>query len=277
MPLYKLSDYDADYLNGAFEGKDIKGMDVYAGNTDDKVGSVHDVLVDQTGSMRYLVVDTGFWIFGKKVLVPLGRCRFSQQMDRVLAIGLTSKEQVENMPAYDDDMTVDYDYEEQVRSAYRPAGTGGATGTYDRDSYRYNDTDPDLFNLSEDNHQQIKLCEERLIARKQRRQTDEVAVGKKVTTSTAEVSVPVEKERVVIERTAAANAQPVSPGSEAFQEGEVARIAVHEETADVDKQAFVREEVSVRKEVDRSTVDAKETVRREELEVNRKDEPGSSR
>lgn len=269
MALYKLNDFDSDYRNSAFGGKDIKGLDVYAGNTDDKVGSVHDVLIDETGRMRYLVVDTGFWIFGKKVLVPLGRCRFGQEMDVVRAVGLTSKEQVENMPNYDDDMTIDYDYEEQVRHSYRPAGTAGPAKKYDRNSYRYNESDPDLFNLSDNDHQQIKLYEERLITRKQRRQTGEVAVGKKVSQSTAEVSVPVEKERVVVERTTPTNTQAVAPGTEAFQEGEVARIAVHEETAQVDKQAFVREEVDVRKEVDRSTVDAKETVRREELDIDK--------
>ncbi len=269
MTLYKLSDFDSDYRNSAFGGNEIKGLDVYAGTTDDKVGSVHDVLLDQTGRMRYLVVDTGFWIFGKKVLVPLGRCRFGQGMERVQAIGLTSKEQLETMPDYNDDMTVDYDYEEQVRKAYRPAGIAGPAKTYDRNSYQYNDHDPDLYNLSETDHQQIKLYEERLITRKERKQTDEVAVGKRVTSNTAEVSVPVEKERVVIERTPVTNAQAV-PGGAAFKEGEVARIAVHEETADIEKQAFVREEVTVRKEVDRSTVDAKETVRREELEVKTK-------
>lgn len=269
MALYKLNDFDADYRNSAFGGKDIKGLNVYADNTDDKVGSVHDVLIDEAGRMRYLVVDTGFWIFGKKVLIPLGRCRFSQQMDLVRAVGLTSKDQVENMPDYDDDMTVDYDYEERVRSFYRPAGIAGPAKTYDRNSYQYNENDPDLYNLTDDDHQQIKLYEERLVTRKQRHQTEEVAVGKKVTSSTAEISIPIEKERVVIDRTTPANAQAVTPGTEAFKEGEVARISVHEETAQVDKQAFVREEVTVRKEVDNSTVDAKETVRREELDINK--------
>ncbi|KAI9132322.1 DUF2382 domain-containing protein [Acaryochloris sp. CCMEE 5410] len=268
MALYKLYDFDPDYRNSAFGGKDIKGLDVYAGATEDKVGSVHDVLIDETGRMRYLVVDTGFWIFGKKVLVPFGRCRFGPSLERIHAIGLTSKEQLENMPDYEDDMTVDFDYEERVRKAYRPAGIIGPAKTYDQHSYRYGEHDPDLYNPSESDHQQIKLYEERLIARKERHQTDEVTVGKRVTTDTAEVSVPVEKERVVIERTPATNPQAVAPGEATFQEGEVARIAVHEETADIEKQAFVREKVSVRKEVDRSTVDAKETVRREELDIN---------
>ena len=43
---------------------------------------------------------------------------------------------------------------------------------------------------------------------------------------------------------------------------------MYEETADVAKQAFVREEVSVRKEVEQDTVQARETIRREELDID---------
>lgn len=52
-----------------------------------------------------------------------------------------------------------------------------------------------------------------------------------------------------------------------FNEGEVSRVDVYEETADIQKQAFVREEVKVRKEVEQDVVSAKETIRREELDV----------
>ena len=45
------------------------------------------------------------------------------------------------------------------------------------------------------------------------------------------------------------------------------RMEVYEETADLKKQAFVREEVNIRKEVERETVEATETLRREELDV----------
>ncbi len=59
----------------------------------------------------------------------------------------------------------------------------------------------------------------------------------------------------------------VAPGEVSFNNGEVARLEVYEESADIEKKAFVREEVSVRKEVDREIVSAEETVRREELQV----------
>ena len=107
-----------------------------------------------------------------------------------------------------------------------------------------------------------------MVANKNRAKTGEVAVGKRVETETARASVPIEKERVVIERVTPTEAgRVVSVGEADFQSGEVARMEVYEETADIHKEAYVREEVKVRKEVVRSTVDAEETLRREELDI----------
>jgi uncharacterized protein (TIGR02271 family) len=65
----------------------------------------------------------------------------------------------------------------------------------------------------------------------------------------------------------------VAPGEAAFQEGEVARVEVYEETADIHKEAFVREEVRVQKVVDQDTVVADEQVRREELDIDTEGNP----
>ncbi|MDX2231852.1 MAG: DUF2382 domain-containing protein [Leptolyngbyaceae cyanobacterium bins.349] len=289
MAIYKIKDFDPDYKNH-FE-QDILGFDLYSG--DDKIGSVDDLMVDEQGRFRYLVISTGAWIFGKKVLLPIGQARISFSDRRVYADGL-SREQVENLPNFDDLDKIEYDQEESVRSVYRSgaASTGtyaaqsasleqsaplnmGATVhdqsvvagmAYDRDTYNY-DRDPALYNMNESNHQDLRLYEERLIANKTRQRTGEVRVGKHVETETAHVTVPVEKERVVIERTAPTTAA-VTPGAADFQEGEVARIDVYEETPDIRKEAFVREEVRVRKEVDRQNVEAEETLRREQLDID---------
>ena len=114
----------------------------------------------------------------------------------------------------------------------------------------------------------IKLYEERLVVDKDRHKAGEVAIGKHVETQTAQVSVPVEKERIVVERRDATGNTVVNPGSVDFRDGEVAHVDLYEETANVQKQAFVREEVSVRKEVERDTVQASETIRREELDID---------
>jgi uncharacterized protein (TIGR02271 family) len=313
MPLLKISDFDPDYRH-SFDGNDVKGYSVYADN-DDKVGSVNDILVDEEGRFRYFLVDLGFWIFGKKVLLPVGRSRVDHSAQRVYAVGMT-REQADNLPEFDESKTVDYDYEESVRGVYRTpmtgsavspavdrvapvdtsaslessapldadyatrtdvydrtpvAGTTAATSgyaTYDRNTYKY-EQEPDLFGLNERDHETLKLYEERLIANKRRIKTGEVAVGKHVETETERVAVPVEKERVVIERVTPTDAgRPVAPGEATFREGEVAHVEIYEEQPDIHKEAFVREEVRVRKEVDRDVVNAEETVRREELDIN---------
>lgn len=115
--------------------------------------------------------------------------------------------------------------------------------------------------------EKIRLYEERLMVNKERAKTGEVAIGKRVETETASVSVPVEKERIVVERTGVTDGTVINPGKVDFDNSEVLRMDVYEESADIEKQAFVREEVSVRKELEHDTVEAKETVRREELEV----------
>jgi uncharacterized protein (TIGR02271 family) len=287
MALVKLGDFYPDYREEHSDIDDIKNFDVYA-QGDNKVGSVYDILVDeQTGKFRYFIVDTGFWVFGKKVLLPVGLGNIDYGARRIFVNGL-SKEQVESLPNYDTLEKVDFDYEEQVRGAYRPiaatsagtatAGTADATAaiseltqpTYDRNTYNY-DHEPSLYNLNDSNdsnEQTLKLYEERLIADKQRRKTGEVAIGKHVETQTARVAVPVEKERVVIERTTPTDATAVNPGEANFREGEVARVEIYEETPDIRKEAVVREEVRVKKVVEHETAEATDTIRREELDVD---------
>ncbi len=276
MALLKIEDFDPNYRD-TFGGDDLQGMSVYTeGSNEEKIGNVTDVLVDEEGHLRYLVVDLGFWIFGKKVLLPIGRSRIDYNSDRVYVSGMT-REQAEALPEYSDRMTADYDYEEQVRGVYRAPTTGASVSpvadtTYDRSTYNYQQ-EPSLYEINDRDHQTLKLYQERLIANKTRVKTGEVAVGKHIETETARVSVPIEKERVVIERVTPADAgQAVAPGTVNFQEGEVARMEIYEETPDIHKEAFVREEVRVSKVVDRETVDAEETIRREELDVNTTDQ-----
>ncbi|BAZ13436.1 hypothetical protein NIES4071_52750 [Calothrix sp. NIES-4071] len=323
MVLHKLGDFDPDYRQ-TFEGNDIKGLSVYAEASDEKIGTISDALVDEEGRFRYFIVDLGFWIFGKKVLLPVGRSRIDHTSDRVYAVGMT-REQADALPEFSDDLAIDYDYEENVRGVYRNstsdrntynAGTinttpleaaapldasmpldasaaamGGAyipgvaavpattsesrniadTPIYNRDTYTYKN-EPALYDTNEQDHQTLRLYEERLVANKQRRKSGEVAIGKRVETETARVAVPIEKERVVVERVTPTDAgRVVTNDPTAFREGEVAHVDIYEETPDIRKETVVREEVRVSKVVDQETVEAQETIRREELDV---DAPG---
>jgi uncharacterized protein (TIGR02271 family) len=295
MALHRIKDFDPDYRNH-FEEHDIKGLDLYSNN--EKIGSVDDILVDDEGQFRYLIINTGIWILGKKVLFPIGQARIDYNDRRVYANSLT-KAQVEALPEFTDDMTVDYDHEEQVRGVYRAslpnmqqdapasygvgyAGAESAPATlntapildleagyagYDRDTYTY-EAEPNLYALNEQNHPNLRLYEERLVSSKSRQKTGETVISKRVETETATASVPIEKERVVIERVPASSEAVVSPSEANFQEGEVSRMDVYEEVPEFHKEAFVREEVRVSKVVDQETVTAEEQLRREELDVD---------
>ncbi|MBW4654586.1 MAG: DUF2382 domain-containing protein [Kaiparowitsia implicata GSE-PSE-MK54-09C] len=129
MALVKLRDYYADSSDVLDSQHDINHFDVYA-QGDDKVGTVNDILVDEEeGRIRYLIVDTGFWVFGKKVLMPIGMAQIDYTDRRINARSLT-KEQVENLPDVDDSLQqIDYDYEERVQGIYNPSATRASTNT----------------------------------------------------------------------------------------------------------------------------------------------------
>ncbi|MEG4277172.1 DUF2382 domain-containing protein [Microcoleus sp. MON1_C1] len=292
MLLYKIEDFNPSYREAAFNGEDIKGLDIYAGNTDEKIGSIDTALVDETGRFRYFVVDTGFWIFGKKVLVPVALCRVDVDAERIYATGLRSKDQAERLPTYEDGMVVDYDYEEQVRGVYRTlpveasapveaslpleasaplsmprsVSNQARAAAHDRNTYTY-EQEPQLYQMNEREHYKFRLYEERLVAEKSRHKAGEVAISKRVETETARVSIPTEKERVVIESITPENAGAPVTRDTPFQQEKVMRMEVYEETAELKKEAFVREEVNIRKEVETEIVEATETLRREELDV----------
>lgn len=171
MALVKLEDYYPNYREiYDYSDVDIKDFDVYVeGN--EKAGTLSDILVDtNTGNFRYFVIDIGFWIFGKKVLLPIGCANVSYTNKRVYTFGLTKK-QVEDLPNFDELQRVDYDYEEQVRDVYRASviSSGMTQGAiYDRGTYKY-EQEPQLYNMNDLNNQTLKHYEERLIANKHSR------------------------------------------------------------------------------------------------------------
>lgn len=303
MALYKIGDRYPDYKDRYFDGNDLKGTDVYLVNSRDKVGSIHDVLISEAGRIRYLVMAMGSWLGGqKKVLLPIGRCVDAPNESRIYLRDMTH-EQVKQLPQYDSDMTVDHDYEERVRSVYREssaetsvpvemsvpvegAGVIGLTSpapapvptpapaprpepvepVYDRE--------PDLYEMRDRDHNRIRLYEERLVADKHREKVGDVRIKKHIVTNEADVSVPVQKEKVVIEvETNLPGGTRVNAPDARIGEGDSREIDVYAERPDIRKKTVAYQEVNVRKEVEQDVVTARETVRREELEVDAEGNP----
>jgi uncharacterized protein (TIGR02271 family) len=109
----------------------------------------------------------------------------------------------------------------------------------------------------------VQLKEEQLRATKQPVQAGEVEIHKEVHTERKQITVPVEREEVVIERHPVAE-RPATGGMHA----EEIRIPVREEKVTVTKQPVVREEVTVGKRNVHETKTVTGEVKKEELEVD---------
>ncbi len=187
MALYKIKDFVSEYDRN-FADDDIIGYELYS-NTQ-KVGKVDNILVDENGHFRYLVVNTGILGLGKSILLPIGYARIDYNEHRVDADHV-SKEQVEALPKYDDHMTVDFAHEESVRKVYRSAQepvvlnrAGGGVGYAGIDSapvsnntapvvdlsYGYDGYDHQNYSYDRDPHL-YELRDEALKARQQRFQS----------------------------------------------------------------------------------------------------------
>lgn len=86
--------YPAD--NGLLAGEDVTGYQVQAG--DGHIGHVEAVL--DRGDQRSLVVDTGPWIFGKRVVLPAGTVSRVDGAERVVHVA-RSKDEIKAAPPFE--------------------------------------------------------------------------------------------------------------------------------------------------------------------------------
>lgn len=111
---------------------DVRGAKLY-GFKDEKLGKIDDVIFDHsTGSINYIVVDTGGWLNTKKFVVPVDRLRASAEHEDDFAVDLT-KAQVEAFPPYrESDLESEQqwsDYEGRYRSKWEADPVMHRTGT----------------------------------------------------------------------------------------------------------------------------------------------------
>src|SRR3954452_10336270 len=91
----------------------LDGFSVEA--VDGSIGKIDEATYDVGGS--YVVVDTGPWIFGKKVLLPAGVIDRIDYDDEVVYVNET-KEQIKNSPEFDESTYRDDDYRSRVGDYY---------------------------------------------------------------------------------------------------------------------------------------------------------------
>jgi len=107
---------------------DLTGFSIEA--LDGGIGKIDEASYDVGQS--FLVVDTGPWIFGKKVLLPAG------VVDRVDLDSETvyvhrTKDEIKNAPEFDEDRYREQGYRDDLGGYYGPGGRGWRA--YDTTTY----------------------------------------------------------------------------------------------------------------------------------------------
>ncbi len=111
----------------------------------------------------------------------------------------------------------------------------------------------------------VPVVEETLDVQKGQRQAGEVEIRKTVHEEQVQVPVELTHEEVTVSRHAVD--RPLQAGEQTLQDGQVLRVPVSEETAQVQKQARVTGEVEIGKQRVSEQRNVSDTVRREEVDV----------
>ena len=98
---------------------DLTGYGVEA--RDGSIGKIDEASYDVGAG--YIVVDTGPWIFGKKVLLPAGVINRLDHDDEKAYVDRT-KDQIKNAPEFDENRYRDDTYRNDLGTYYGPGGAG---------------------------------------------------------------------------------------------------------------------------------------------------------
>jgi hypothetical protein len=98
---------------------DLSGFSVEA--LDGGIGKIDEATYDVGAS--YLVVDTGPWIFGKKVLLPAGVVD-QVDLDNETVYVHRSKDEIKNAPEFHEERLRDQGYRDDLGGYYGPGGRG---------------------------------------------------------------------------------------------------------------------------------------------------------
>jgi hypothetical protein len=115
-----------EYSDETWSNVDLVGFSVEA--LDGSIGKIDDASHDV--GVGYVVVDTGPWIFGKKVMLPAGVID-AIDLDETCVYVQRTKDEIKSAPEFDPDRMTDTTYREQFGTYYGPGGAGHRVGTRD--------------------------------------------------------------------------------------------------------------------------------------------------
>ncbi|MCU1489355.1 MAG: hypothetical protein JWM85_760 [Acidimicrobiaceae bacterium] len=94
---------------------DITSYEVVTSD-DEKIGKVEDAT--EEAGRAWIVVDTGFWIFGKKRMIPAGAIESIDPESREVRVSLT-KDEIKKAPDYDEVRRHEAFYQGELEDYYR--------------------------------------------------------------------------------------------------------------------------------------------------------------
>jgi hypothetical protein len=107
------------YPETSWSDLDVVGFKVEA--LDGSIGKIDEATYDAGAS--YVVVDTGPWIFGKKVMLPAGVVDRVDIEDGQVFVQRT-KDEIKSAPEFDPDRYGDQTYRDELGGHYGPGGAG---------------------------------------------------------------------------------------------------------------------------------------------------------
>lgn len=228
----------------------------------DKVGVIDAVWEDHTGQPAYIAVKTGWLGLGKAHVVPAYGAEVSDST-RKIRLPYTG-EMIKNAPAFEQQADIDDDAEMRIGEYYRHHGYSRSTETQ---ACATDDSNRDVRNTEEEAN--ITLSEEEVRIGKREVEAGGVRLRKIVRTETVNQPVELQREEIVIERVPAKDRAP-SRTDVAFREEEI-YIPLRREEPVVEKTTRTTEEIRVGKKRETEQREISETVRREDVDIQRQD------
>ena len=105
---------DLSYALDKLTGYEVEALD-------GGIGKIDESSIDVGAS--FVVVDTGPWIFGKKVVLPAGVISRVSVADNKVYVNRT-REQIKRSPEYDSGTYRDENYRGELGTYYGPGGAG---------------------------------------------------------------------------------------------------------------------------------------------------------
>lgn len=224
--------------------------------TGEKIGTIREIYYDrETGRPEWLTVTTG--LFGMKSnFAPITG---STQQDDGLRLDVT-EDLLKDAPSIDAEEQLSDAEEQRLYSHYgiTQAGEEGYTHP-ERGQEGYNTAD--RADRDYDVTDTITRHEEEMSVGTRTEEVGNVRLRKYVTTDTETVTVPVQKEKVVVERTS------VDDTTGGTISEEVAEVTVSEEVPVVDTEVVAKEEIGIRKETTTEQRSVSADVQKEHVEV----------